>query len=62
MNSTRSCFSCSVSFVSRIRLKAIKDDLVAKLPRTKRSGKVVTKDLQVEITSAFDTELLVPAA
>ena len=41
-------------------IKAIKDDLVAKLPKARRSGKVVTKDLQVEITSAF--EALVPAA
>ena len=44
-------------------IKAIKDELIAKLPKAKRSGKVVTKDLEVEIVPVVETEkILLPAA
>ena len=42
-------------------IKAIKDELIAKLPKAKRSGRVVTKDLEIEILPAVE-EALVPAA
>jgi hypothetical protein len=42
-------------------VKAVKDDLIAKLPKARRSGKVVTKGLEVELLSVGD-EVLVPAA
>ncbi len=42
-------------------VKAIKDELIAKLPKAKRSGRVVTKDLEIEILPAVE-EALVPAA
>jgi hypothetical protein len=42
-------------------VKAVKDDLIAKLPKARRSGKVVTKDLEVELLPVAD-EVLVPAA
>jgi len=42
-------------------VKAVKDDLIAKLPKARRSGKVVTKDLEVEVLSVAD-DVLVPAA
>ena len=42
-------------------IKAVKDDLIAKLPKARRSGKVVTKDLDVEILPVAD-EVLMPAA
>jgi len=42
-------------------IKAVKDDLIAKLPKARRSGKVVTRDLDVEILSVAD-EVLMPAA
>jgi hypothetical protein len=42
-------------------VKAVKDDLIAKLPKAKRSGKVVTKDLSVAVLPVAD-EVLVPAA
>lgn len=44
-------------------IKAIKEELIAKLPKAIRSGRVVTKDLQVEVLPAMKTgEVLVPAA
>ena len=42
-------------------IKAVKDELIAKLPKARRSGKVVTKDLEVEIVPVAD-EVLMPAA
>lgn len=30
-------------------VKAVKDELIAKLPKVRRSGKVITKDLAVEV-------------
>ena len=42
-------------------IKAVKDELIAKLPKARRSGKVVTKDLEVEILPVAD-EVLLPAA
>ena len=42
-------------------VKAVKDDLLAKLPKARRSGKVVTKNLEVEVLPVAD-EVLVPAA
>jgi hypothetical protein len=42
-------------------IKAVKDELIAKLPKARRSGKVVTKDLEVEIMPVAD-EVLLPAA
>ncbi len=42
-------------------IKAVKDELIAKLPKARRSGKVVTKDLDVEIVPVAD-EVLMPAA
>lgn len=42
-------------------VKAVKDELIAKLPKARRSGKVVTKDLEVEIMPVAD-EVLMPAA
>lgn len=41
-------------------IQAVKDGL-AKLPKTKRAGRVVTKDLQIEVLPAHE-ETLVPAA
>ena len=32
-------------------IKAVKDELIAKLPKARRSGKVVTKDLEVEVVA-----------
>jgi len=40
-------------------VKAVKDELIAKLPKAKRSGKVVTKDLRVMLVAE---EVFVPAA
>jgi hypothetical protein len=37
-------------------IKAVKDDLIAKLPKAKRGGRVITKDLQIELLPAHDTE------
>ncbi len=42
-------------------IKAVKDDLIAKLPKVKRSGRVITKGLEIEILPATE-EVLVPAA
>ena len=44
-------------------IKAVKTDLIAKLPKAKRTGKVITKDLQIDILSATEVEeILVTAA
>ena len=44
-------------------IKAVKDELIAKLPKVPRSGRLVTKDLQVEVLPAIETvEMLAPAA
>ncbi len=32
-------------------VKAVKDELIAKLPRVRRSGKVITEDLAVEVVA-----------
>mgnify|MGYP000900046349 CR=1 FL=1 len=40
---------------------AVKTDLIAKLPKQRRSGRVVTKDLTVEVLPAYE-ETLSPAA
>jgi hypothetical protein len=42
-------------------VKAIKEDFLGKLPKVKRSGRVVTKDLQVEVLPV-EEEVLEPAA
>ena len=42
-------------------VKAVKDELIAKLPKVKRAGRVVTKDLRIEVILAAE-EVLVPAA
>jgi len=38
-------------------IKAVKDELIAKLPKMKRSGRVVTKDLEVTVTPVIAEEL-----
>lgn len=38
-------------------IKAVKDELIAKLPKMKRSGRVVTKDLEVTLTPVLADEL-----
>ncbi len=42
-------------------IKAIKDELIAKLPKAKRSGRIITKDLCIEVLPTVE-EALVPAA
>jgi hypothetical protein len=42
-------------------VKAVKDDLIAKLPKARRSGRVVTKGLDVEILPVAD-EVFLPVA
>lgn len=42
-------------------VKAVKDELIAKLPKARRAGRVVTKDLDVEVLPVAD-EVLLPAA
>lgn len=37
-------------------VKAVKDELIAKLPKVKRSGRVITKDLQVEVLPTVEAE------
>ena len=39
-------------------IKAVKDELIAKLPKMKRSGRVVTKDLEVTLTPVMADELV----
>ena len=38
-------------------VKAVKTDLIAKLPKQKRSGRVITKDLQIAIVPVEEEEL-----
>ena len=42
-------------------VETVKKDLIAKLPKVKRSGRVVTKDLHIEVLQVYE-ELLEPAA
>ena len=42
-------------------VKAVKTDLIAKLPKVKRSGRVVTKDLEIEVLPVTE-EAIAPAA
>lgn len=42
-------------------VQAVKEELIAKLPRTKRSGRIVTKHLVTEVLSVRQ-ELVLPAA
>lgn len=42
-------------------VKAVKDELIGKLPKARRAGRVVTKDLEVEVLPVTD-EVLLPAA
>ena len=39
-------------------IKAVKDDLIAKLPKMKRAGRVITKDLEVTLTPVMADELI----
>jgi hypothetical protein len=41
---------------------AVKKDLIAKLPKAKRSGRVVTKDLEVEVLPVVEEALATAAA
>jgi hypothetical protein len=43
-------------------VKAVKKDLIAKLPKAKRSGRVVTKDLEVEVLPVVEEVLATAAA
>jgi hypothetical protein len=43
-------------------IKAVKTDLIAKLPKAKRAGKVVTKDLLIEVIPVHEEELVTVAA
>lgn len=43
-------------------VKAVKQDLIAKLPKVKRSGRVVTKDLDIEVLPVHEEELATAAA
>lgn len=42
-------------------IKAVKTDLIAKLPKAKRAGRVITKDLMIEVLTAHE-ETLTPVA
>jgi hypothetical protein len=37
-------------------VKAIKNDLIAKLPKTKRAGRVITKDLMIEVVPLHEEQ------
>ena len=39
-------------------IKAVKDDLIAKLTKMKRAGRVITKDLEVTLTPVMADELV----
>lgn len=39
-------------------IKAVKDELIAKLPKMKRSGRIITKDLEVTLTPVMAEELV----
>jgi hypothetical protein len=41
---------------------AVKQDLIAKLPKAKRSGRVITKDLEVEVLPVVEEVLATAAA
>jgi hypothetical protein len=44
-------------------IQTVKEDLLEKLPKQRRAGRVITKDLQVEVVSAHEEqELLAPVA
>jgi hypothetical protein len=43
-------------------VETVKRDLIAKLPKQKRSGRVVTKDLEIEVTPVFEFEVEPAAA
>ena len=43
-------------------VKAVKKDLIAKLPKAKRSGRVITKELEVEVLPVVDEVLATAAA
>ena len=53
-------FLCLFPWASRL-YALLAQPLLAKLPKAKRNGKVVTKDLRVEVVPASE-EVLVPAA
>ena len=58
--------SKDVQIESRIKdvekaVEAVKTELIAKLPKQKRAGRIVTKDLEVEILPVED-DVLTPAA
>jgi hypothetical protein len=42
-------------------IRAVKNDLIAKLPKAKRAGKLITKDLMIEVVPAHE-ETLAPVA
>jgi hypothetical protein len=37
-------------------VKAIKNDLIAKLPKTTRAGRVITKDLMIEVVPLHEEQ------
>jgi hypothetical protein len=41
---------------------AVKKDLIAKLPKQKRSGRVITKDLEIEVLPVHEEELATAVA
>lgn len=43
-------------------VRAVKDELIAKLPKVRRSGKVVTKNLEVELVPALEEVFATAAA
>ena len=43
-------------------VKAVKENLIAKLPKATRSGRVITKDLEVEVVPVEEEELATAAA
>lgn len=44
-------------------VQAVKEELIAKLPKAKRAGRLVTKDLRIEVVPIHEEqETLVPAA
>jgi len=40
-------------------VKTVKKDLISKLPKQKRAGRVITKDLEVQLAPVHDVELAV---
>ena len=45
-----------------VAVKAVKTDLIAKLPKQRRSGRVITKDLQIEVLPVEDNAVSPAAA